>query len=50
VNERTNLTYLRTELALVIAWYSFVNFFGDYVLIWIGTFFLPFGLGVFGPG
>ena len=49
-NERTNLAYLRTGLALVIAGLSLINFFRDYVFIWIGAFFIPFGLGVIGLG
>lgn len=45
-NERTNLAYLRTGMALVIAGLSLINFFREYVFIWIGAFFIPFGLGV----
>ena len=49
-NERTNLAYLRTGLALVVAGLSLINFFHDYIFIWIGAFFIPFGLGVIGLG
>ena len=49
-NERTWLAYLRTGMALVIAGLSLINFFRGYVFIWIGAFFIPFGLGVIGLG
>ena len=41
---------MKAGRALVIAGLSLINFFRDYVFIWIGAFFIPFGLGVIGLG
>lgn len=45
-NERTWLAYLRTGMALVIAGFSLINFFREQVFVWIGAFFVPFGLAM----
>jgi putative membrane protein len=49
-NERTWLAYLRTGMALVIAGLSLINFFREYVFVWIGAFFIPFGLALVALG
>lgn len=43
--ECTNLRYLRAGMALVIAGLSLINFFRDYVFIWIDAFFIPLRTG-----
>ena len=49
-NERTWLAYLRTGMALVIAGLSLINFFREQVFVWIGGFFVPFGLAMVALG
>ncbi|MDQ2794319.1 MAG: DUF202 domain-containing protein [Bacteroidota bacterium] len=49
-NERTWLAYLRTGMALVIAGFSLINFFREHIFVWIGAFFVPFGLGMVALG
>ncbi len=49
-NERTWLAYLRTGMALVIAGLSLINFFREHVFVWIGAFFVPFGLAMVALG
>ncbi|GAA3968824.1 DUF202 domain-containing protein [Hymenobacter antarcticus] len=49
-NERTWLAYLRTGMALVIAGFSLINFFREHVFVWIGAFFVPFGLALVALG
>ena len=45
-NERTMLAYLRTSVALVVAGFSLINFFREYVYVWIGVGLVPLGIGM----
>ena len=45
-NERTMLAYLRTGVALVVAGFSLINFFRDYIYVWVGVGLVPLGLGM----
>ena len=45
-NERTLLSYLRTGLAIIIAGFSLIRFFGDDVYLWTGLLCMPLGLGI----
>jgi len=45
-NERTMLAYLRTGVALVVAGFSLINFFREYIYVWIGVAFVPIGIGM----
>jgi len=45
-NERTLLAYIRTALTLFIAGASFVQFFGNIILIYLGWIFMPLGVAV----
>lgn len=49
-NERTWLAYLRTGMALVVAGFSLINFFREQIFVWIGAFFVPFGLAMVALG
>jgi putative membrane protein len=49
-NERTWLAYLRTGMALVVAGLSLINFFREQIFVWIGAFFVPFGLAMVALG
>jgi len=43
-NERTLLAYMRTALTLFIAGVSFIRFFGNIVIVYIGWLFIPVGI------
>ena len=43
-NERTLLAYMRTALTLFIAGVSFIRFFGNIVIVYIGWIFIPVGI------
>ena len=45
-NERTLLAYFRTGMALIIGGLSLMNFFRDYIYVWIGAAFVPLGVAV----
>ncbi|WP_324675521.1 DUF202 domain-containing protein [Hymenobacter sp. GOD-10R] len=45
-NERTMLAYLRTGVALVVAGFSLINFFREYIYVWIGVGLIPLGIGM----
>ncbi|MBO3271503.1 MULTISPECIES: DUF202 domain-containing protein [Hymenobacter] len=45
-NERTLLAYFRTGMALIIGGLSLMNFFRDYIYVWIGAGFVPLGVAV----
>ncbi|SNR67007.1 DUF202 domain-containing protein [Hymenobacter mucosus] len=45
-NERTVLAYVRTGMALVVAGFSLINFFRDYLYVWVGVVFVPVGIGI----
>jgi len=49
-NERTILAYLRGALTLVIAGITFLQFFDEGMLLYVGIFCIPLGLtvGIFG--
>lgn len=49
-NENTLLAYLRSALTLVIAGVTFIHFFAQSWLLWLGLVFVPLGiaLGIFG--
>jgi putative membrane protein len=49
-NERTLLAYARTALTLFVAGASFLQFFEHQSMIWVGRFFIPFGLATFAVG
>lgn len=43
-NERTLLAYTRTALTLFIAGVSFIQFFGNVIIVYIGWIFIPIGI------
>ncbi|MDP5241242.1 DUF202 domain-containing protein [Uliginosibacterium sp. 31-16] len=45
-NENTLLAYLRSALTLVIAGITFIHFFSESWLLWLGIALIPLGLGV----
>ncbi len=46
-NERTLLAYYRTALTLFIAGATFVQFFGNLLMVVVGWIFIPLGFLVF---
>jgi len=49
-NERTLLAYMRTALTLFIAGVSFIQFFSNIVIVYIGWIFIPIGVIVAATG
>jgi putative membrane protein len=51
-NENTLLAYLRSALTLIIAGVTFIHFFAQSWLLWLGIAFVPMGVAValFGIG
>jgi len=49
-NERTLLAYMRTALTLFIAGVSFIQFFSNIVIVYIGWIFIPIGVIVTATG
>jgi len=43
-NERTLLAYMRTALTLFIAGVSFIRFFSNIVIVYVGWIFIPVGI------